>query len=109
MNTKLELLWELTQPANEKLGVLLQVEKFTGKNIQPKVDEEGSYFDLEQLYSILECDCISIVNVPNSELILVCDEEGLFKQGATFNLMASTLAETPLVGNVLLCHTSLVR
>lgn len=109
MNT-IDLLWELTTPATEKLGVLLRPEKFMGTEIQPELDEEGNpFFSLGKLYEVLDVDRIEIVYVPNSELILICDEEGLLKAEPLLNRMASLLAEQQIVGNALLCHTDLVK
>jgi hypothetical protein len=109
MNT-IDLLWELTTPATQKLGVLLRPDKFMGTEIQPELDDEGNpYFTLRKLYEVLDVDSIEIVNVPNSELILVCDEEGLLKAEPLLNRMASLLAEQQIVGNALLCHTDLIK
>ena len=109
MNT-IDLLWELTTPATQKLGVLLRPDKFMGTEIQPELDDEGyPYFTLRKLYEVLDVDSIEIVNVPNSELILVCDEEGLLKAEPLLNRMASLLAEQQIVGNALLCHTDLIK
>ena len=109
MNT-IDLLWELTEPATNKLGVLLHPDKFLGIEIQPEVDEEGQpFFGLSKLYDVLDVDRIEIVYIPNSELILVCDEEGLLKAEPLLNRMASLLAEQQIVGNALLCHTDLIR
>ena len=109
MNT-IDLLWELTEPATNKLGVLLRPDKFLGTEVQPEVDEEGKpFFGLSKLYDVLDVDRIEIVYIPNSELILVCDEEGLLKAEPLLNRMASLLAEQHIVGNALLCHTDLIR
>ena len=109
MNT-IDLLWELTEPATNKLGVLLRPDKFLGAEVQPELDDEGKpYFTLRKLYEILDVDSIEIVYIPNSELILVCDEEGLLKADPLMNRMASLLAEQQIVGNALLCHTELIK
>ena len=109
MNT-IDLLWELTEPATNKLGVLLRPDKFLGTEVQPEIDEEGKpFFGLSKLYDVLDVDRIEIVYIPNSELILVCDEEGLLKAEPLLNRMASLLAEQQIVGNALLCHTDLIR
>ena len=108
MNT-IDLLWELTEPATNKLGVLLRPDKFLGTEVQPELDDEGKpYFTLRKLYEVLDVDSIEIVYIPNSELILVCDEEGLLKADPLMNRMASLLAEQQIVGNALLCHTKLI-
>ena len=109
MNT-IDLLWELTEPATNKLGVLLRPDKFLGTEVQPELDDEGKpYFTLRKLYEVLDVDSIEIVYIPNSELILVCDEEGLLKADPLMNRMASLLAEHQIVGNVLLCHTEPIK
>jgi hypothetical protein len=109
MNT-IDLLWELTTPATNKLGVLLSPDKFLGTEVEPEIDEDGNpFFSLGKLYEVLDVDSIEIVYVPNSELILVCDEEGLFRNEPTINKMASVLAEQGIVGKVLLCHTDLIK
>ena len=109
MNT-IDLLWELTEPATNNLGVLLRPDKFLGTEVQPELDDEGKpYFTLRKLYEVLDVDSIEIVYIPNSELILVCDEEGLLKADPLMNRMASLLAEQQIVGNALLCHTELIK
>ena len=110
MNTTIDLLWELTQPASNGVGMLLSLDKFTGTEVEPELDDEGKpYFTLAKLYEVLNVDRIEIVYVPDSELILVCDEEGLLRDSPSLNLMASILAQQQIVGNALLCHTSLIR
>ena len=61
MNT-IDLLWELTEPATNKLGVLLRPDKFLGTEVQPELDDEGKpYFTLRKLYEVLDVDSIEIV------------------------------------------------
>lgn len=76
--------------------------------VPPTVEHEGDMvFGLSGLYNAIGCDSIELVDVPDTEYILVCDEEGLWNN-PTLNIEATELAGRPIVGNVLLCHTSKV-
>lgn len=77
----------------------------------------GETFELEEMYGILKCDLIEIVTLVNSEDILVIDEEGKFKPDNQINERATRIAvkhygiipSDVIVGNAILCHTSMVE
>lgn len=63
------------------------------------VDYDGS---LERYYELLKCDIISITYraVNGKEICIVCDDEGLFKEG-NFISAVDTDFQPALVGNLL--------
>lgn len=77
----------------------------------------GETFELQEMYGILKCDLIEIVTLANSEDILVIDEEGKFKADNPINERATRIAvrhygiipSDVIVGNAILCHTSMVE
>ena len=72
----------------------------------PVTPKNGVSYGLEELYKMLGCSMVQVVyTVADKNLILICDEEGLFVPNPTVNSAASILAGQPIVGNVLACHT----
>lgn len=75
--------------------------------VQPK---NGKTFELEEMYKMLGCDMIEIVDLKNGE-ILIIDEEGKFKEHPIRNTIATNIARNhhaiwpmdEIVGDVLLC------
>lgn len=70
--------------------------------------DNGSSFELEQLYDLLNCDMIQVVPVGKGE-IMVIDEEGKLKSDAKINKKATERARgflfagDVIVGNALVC------
>lgn len=75
-------------------------------NVNPK---NGKFYTLEELYTLLGCEMVEVVYVPNSHDILICDEEGGLVENCLLNKQASLLAGQPIVGDVLRCHTRRFR
>jgi hypothetical protein len=103
MNT-ISLHPSIKQVVDNGSGVLIS--PLGGFDVTNVVTPVQKTFDLQTLYRAIGCDYIEIVDVPETEYILVCDEEGLLKNNATLNYEATELAGRPIVGNVVLCHTS---
>lgn len=89
-----------------KTGTLLTVD---GSTIQIR-PENGSDFQLEQLYSVLGCDCIEVVRLRDN-MILIIDEEGKLVD-KRINHKATALYNNPddvIVGDALLCQSDMVK
>lgn len=80
--------------------------------------ENGSSFCLAELYRLLQCRLVEVVNLDEaSEEILIIDEEGALPARPQVNLVASLLwwgrvpeaFGQPLCGRVLHCHTTQFR
>lgn len=77
----------------------------------------GRSFELQEMYEILKCDKIEIVDLRGSEDILVIDEEGKFNSENQINWAATRIARKNygiiptdvIVGSAILCHTSMVE
>ena len=74
-------------------------------DLEPK---NGSDFCLEELYAAIGCRMIEVVRLRDGS-IMIADEEGMFSENAAVNLMATTLAGTPIVGNVVICDNNQLR
>ena len=58
--------------------------------------ENGTDFQLDELYQMLNCELIEIVRLDEmTGLIIVCDEEGLLKS-SPINIAASKMVGTPI-------------
>lgn len=86
----------------------------TVREIEPA---NGVSFELDEMYDLLGCEVIQIVESRINDNILIIDEEGKFKEGAELNILATTSARTMqcladgdyIVGSAILCHTSMVE
>lgn len=81
---------------------------------QPVLPANGTNFELEELYRLLDCSSVDVVRL-TEELILIIDDEGKFRTPAYLNLLASYLWHTyqpsargvdTIVGRAIYCHTS---
>ena len=87
--------------------------KSTGetKKIKPK---NGLNFELHELYDILNCKLIQLVNTVDGKLIIL-DEEGKLNEGWKENIndKATKLYEygkyDPIVGDVLICNNNQIK
>ena len=88
----------------------------TGKSfvIKPNgdIDEFKGEFTLDSLYETLNCEMIEVVNLKN-DLILICDEEALYKVYPVLNLIATKMYreasgsdEVGIIGRCIICHSS---
>ena len=66
----------------------------------------GKGYQLKELYSMLGCRMVEVVQTQIPGIIVICDEEGLFVENPVRNVQASNMAGRPIVGNALACHTS---
>ncbi|GAB4527953.1 MAG: hypothetical protein OHK0046_46300 [Anaerolineae bacterium] len=60
---------------------------------------DGRQFTMAELYRLIETDLVEIVYLDRGQ-VMICDEEGLFKAGASVNARASALAHQTIVGKV---------
>lgn len=82
------------------------------KTILLDVNDESVKFvdvadDLDEFYRLLDCDTIDITsrNINGIEFDVMCDDEGLLKEGAIVSAFDSN--GTPvLVGNLMFFHTN---
>lgn len=86
--------------------------KATGESssITPK---NGTDFTLKELYKLIGCDTIEVVYpLYDSDLIFIIDEEGKLK-GKDINYAATIMwgsaGYDALVGDVIVCHTSMLK
>ena len=88
----------------------------TGKSfvIKPNgdIDEFKGEFTLDSLYETLNCEMIEVVNLKN-DLILICDEEALYKVYPVLNLIATKMYreasgsdEVGIIGRCIICQSS---
>ena len=77
---------------------------FAATEIEP---ENGTDFNLQELYKAIECSLIEVVYLRDGRL-MIADEEGLYNQ-PVLNLIASAMAGTQIVGNVVVCNNNQLR
>ena len=84
------------------------------KAVRPK---NGRSFKLAELYQLLDCRCVDVIRL-TSELILIIDDEGKFRNPAYLNLLATYLwyhhqpaarGVDSIVGRAILCHDKQFR
>ena len=73
-------------------------------------------FQLRQLYQVLDCQTIEVVNIGETDMIFIIDEEGAINGNPKVNKVATALyrhydsnamvAESILFGDAILCHTT---
>lgn len=76
--------------------------------VSPK---NGQTFQLEELYDLIDCEYIQVLNIPDTNAIAIMDEEGKFNENARINeQMTDYLRRTGaiyphdfIVGNVIIC------
>ena len=81
-------------------------------NTNSDVYEYKGEFTLDSLYETLNCEMIEVVNLKN-DLILICDEEALFRAYPVLNLIATKMYreasgsdEVGIIGRCIICHSS---
>jgi hypothetical protein len=65
----------------------------------------GKDYGLEELYTLLGCEIVEVIRTAIPGVVLICDEEGLYKNPPLLNAQASILAGQQIVGNALACDT----
>ena len=72
---------------------------------------------MAELYALLDCQVVEVIRL-TSELILIVDEEGKFKNPCYLNLLATYLwhqhqpadrGQDSIVGRAILCHDKQFR
>lgn len=75
--------------------------------------DNGTDFQLQELYELLEVDTIEIVKSSNGRHLVVIDEEGKLKPDPVVNGLASILCfpggRDMIVGNALICDTEEIK
>lgn len=103
-----QMISELFGGIDENVGVIIPVHSPEFVKVAPtKQYEDRNVLDIDDVKKRINCEYFEIVRIPNSDYILVADEEGLFNNPMV-NIVASRLVGVPIVGDVMLCHTSLV-
>lgn len=75
----------------------------------------GETFELQELYKLLDCELVEVVNLRRSENILIIDEEGKYSQ-KFINEAATVIARNAqgiyptgyIVGDAILCHSDML-
>ena len=79
---------------------------------QPVNPQNGRSFKLAELYTLLDCQTVDVIRL-SSELILIIDDEGKFRNPAYLNLLATYLwyqhqpearGQDSIVGRAILCR-----
>jgi hypothetical protein len=82
--------------------------------IQPNNDiyEYKGEFTLDSLYEALDCEMIEVVNLKD-DMILICDEEALYKVYPVVNMIATNMYreasgsnEVGIIGRCIICQSS---
>ena len=78
------------------------------KTIEPA---NGDHFRLKEMQDLVaEGGLIQVVYPPAYPgMIMICDEEGLFKSPAVFNYEATAIFGSPIVGDVIYCESKYMR
>lgn len=91
-----------------QLGDEGRVDYEVEENIQP---EDGESFHLAELYSMLECDLVEVVDLYDGR-ILICDEEGKLKAHVANPVPSKlyrALGGDYIAGSALLCKADQFR
>ncbi|QJX47845.1 hypothetical protein HMJ29_13185 [Hymenobacter taeanensis] len=84
---------------------------------QPVSPRNGRSFKLAELYQLLDCRTVDVVRL-SSELILIIDDEGKFRNPCYLNVLATHFYHQHIpeargvdvvVGRVILCHDKQFR
>jgi len=82
--------------------------------IKPNNDiyEFKGEFTLDSLYEVLDCEMIEVVNLKD-DMILICDEEALYKAHPVVNMIATNMYqeaygtnEVGIIGKCIICQSS---
>jgi len=81
-------------------------------NTNSDVYEYKGEFTLDSLYKALDCEFIEVVNLKDN-LILICDEEALFRTYPVVNTIATSMYrdaygtnEVGIIGKCIICQSS---
>jgi len=81
-------------------------------NTNSDVYEYKGEFTLDTLYQALDCSTIEVVNLKDN-LILICDEEALYKAYPVVNMIATNMYreayntnEVGIIGKCIICQSS---
>jgi hypothetical protein len=81
-------------------------------NTNSDVYEYKGEFTLDSLYEALDCEMIEVVNLKD-DMILICDEEALYKVYPVVNMIATNMYreaygtdEVGIIGKCIICQSS---
>jgi hypothetical protein len=81
-------------------------------NTNSDVYEYKGEFTLDSLYKALDCETIEVINLKDN-LILICDEEALFRTYPVVNTIATNMYrdayntnEVGIIGKCIICQSS---
>lgn len=77
------------------------------------IPNNGTDFQLEELYQLIDCQSILMVDTTNDDLVMVIDEEGNIKDEVKINHKATSqyqyASHHSIVGKVLICKRKMIK
>ena len=111
MQTKIDLIEILDQVAENHKGYNITVDG----EITERPFDDGEFYNIQSIKKDMGWDYFEIVRLP-LDIIIIADEEGLLKNTATVNSIATRIYQEAyksnqvgIVGNCVICHTSRVK
>lgn len=107
--------WPAEQPLDTSRSWLLDGEQ---EPVETTPQNKKKGFKLQELYQQLDCDMVEVVPLGDSGLILICDEEGKFRDVNTVNVGATLIwwdlvphakNADVIVGKAIICKTELLK
>ena len=111
MQTQIDLIDVLDQVAENHKGFNITVDG----EITERPFDDGEFYNIANIKKEFGWDYFEIVRLP-LDIIIIADEEGLLKNSAKINEIASRIYQSAvkhyqvgIVGNCVICHTSRVK
>ena len=111
MQTKIDLIEILDQVTENHKGYNITVDG----EITERPFDDGEFYNIQNIKKDMGWDYFEIVRLP-LDIIIIADEEGLLKNTATVNSIATRIYQgacksnqVGIVGNCVICHTSRVK
>ena len=111
MKTKIDLIEILDQVTENHKGYNITVDG----EITERPFDDGEFYNIQNIKKDMGWDYFEIVRLP-LDIIIIADEEGLLKNTATVNSIATRICQgayksnqVGIVGNCVICHTSRVN
>ena len=111
MQTKIDLIEILDQVTENHKGYNITVDG----EITERPFDDGEFYNIQNIKKDMGWDYFEIVPLP-LDIIIIADEEGLLKNTATVNSIATRIYQgayksnqVGFVGNCVICHTSRVK
>ena len=111
MQTQIDLIEVLDQVVENHKGFNITVDG----EITERPFDDGEFYNIANIKKEFGWDYFEIVRLP-LDIIIIADEEGLLKNSAKINEIASRIYQSAIkhdqvgiVGNCVICHTSRVK